>query len=199
MLMYVSSSTWYLLANTSSSLIREKSWSTCFFFNLWPDYYCLSPWQCTCSEPSASPLPCLHPEPLEGRSINLSSNLSCLIQNPIFPAYLYLDHPLWLFNHVRAEHRLEDWRSCHQDQFVNPKCKSLTFFWKQLACCENLLEPDLLVFAADGEVAAGLVLHDGLEVAQQRLHAAHPHLKKITPWKKLLPTLHLGKNVISPC
>ena len=39
--------------------------------------------------------------------------------------------------------------------------------------------PDLLVLAADGEVAAGLVLHDPGQVTQQRLDAAHPHLKKL--------------------
>ena len=39
--------------------------------------------------------------------------------------------------------------------------------------------PDLLVLAAYGEVAGGLVLHDPGQVTQQRLDAAHYHLKNL--------------------
>ena len=52
------------------------------------------------------------------------------------------------------------------------------FSLKEKTIAESIL-PDLLVLAADGEVAAGLVLHDPGQVTQQRLDAAHPHLKKL--------------------
>ena len=69
---------------------------------------------------------------------------------------------------------------------LNPKVYSLVinFLLEIFLASEKSIfnlgaSPDLLVLAADGEVAAGLVLHDPGQVTQQRLDAAHPHLKKL--------------------